>query len=79
MKNQISLSQAKISWFNTRNEFFSSLLEESVTNRQVCLMFHACIAFTVLTCSSFTNLLAVVLCFVWFAFSLHLCKKGGIK
>ena len=43
-------------WLNRENQLFSSVLKESVSNRQVCLMAHASLAFMVLAGSAFKKL-----------------------
>ena len=43
-------------WLNRENQLFSSVLEESVSNRQVCLMAHASLAFMALAGSAFKKL-----------------------
>lgn len=43
-------------WLNRENQLFSSVLEESVSNRQVCLMAHASLAFSALVGSAFKKL-----------------------
>ena len=74
MKNQtvtLPVLEAKKStfsaWCEKENQLFSCVLESVVTNRQVCLMAHASLAFSAL------------LCLAWFVVSLHLCKKGGLR
>lgn len=65
-------------WLKSENVFFSSILEESVTNRQVCLMTHASLAFSALVCAGFVSAVPALICLAWFVVSLHLCKKGGL-
>lgn len=85
MKNQIALpvSQAKESrislWLNRENNLFSWIMEEKVTNRQTVLVSQALISFSLLTCSLFTHWLAAIACLCWFACSILLCKKGGLR
>lgn len=85
MKNQIALpaSQAKESrislWLNRENNLFSWIMEETVTNRQTVLVSQALASFCLLTCSIFTHWLAAVVCLCWFACSILLCKKGGLR
>lgn len=43
-------------WLNRENQLFSSVLEESVSNRQVCLMAHTSLAFMALAGSAFKKL-----------------------
>ena len=85
MKNQIALpaSQAKQSrislWLNRENVLFSSIMEEKVSNRQAALISQALASFSILTCSVFTHWLAAIACLCWFAYSILLCKKGGLR
>ena len=85
MKNQIALpvSQARQNrfslWLSRENKQLSSDLEMSVTNRQMLLMAHSVVSFSVLACSVFLSVWSALFCLVWFAWSLLLCKKGGIR
>ncbi len=72
-------TSAIATWLKSENVFFSSILEGSVTNRQVCLMTHASLAFSALVCAAFVSAVPALLCLAWFVVSLHLCKKGGLK
>ena len=63
MKNQtvtLPVSKAKKStfsaWCEKENQLFSCVLESVVTNRQVCLMAHASLAFMALAGSAFKKL-----------------------
>ncbi len=63
MKNQtvtLPVSEAKKStfsvWCEKENQLFSCVLESVVTNRQVCLMAHASLAFMALAGSAFKKL-----------------------
>jgi hypothetical protein len=49
-------TSAIATWLKSENVFFSSILEGSVTNRQVCLMPHASLAFMALAGSAFKKL-----------------------
>lgn len=58
MKNQtvtLPVSGAKksalVAWCEKENQLFSCVLESVVTNRQVCLMTHASLAFSALVCA----------------------------
>lgn len=77
--NVMSKSSVLNMWLNRENQLFSSVLEDSVSNRQVCLMTHASLAFSVLVCAAFVSAVPALLCLAWFVVSLHLCKKGGLK
>lgn len=70
-------SSALISWLNSDNSLFSTLLENAVSNRQVLLIAHAVLAFSVLICCGLS--VPALVCLAWFAWSLFLCKKGGIR
>ncbi len=76
---QSASSSAITSWLNSDNSLFSSVLESTVSNRQVLLMGHACLAFSALVCACALSPMAAVLMLLWFVVSLSLCKKGGIR
>lgn len=76
---QSASSSAITTWLNSDNSLFSSILESAVSNRQVLLIGHACIAFSALVCAAPLSPMATLLCLAWFVWSLSLCKKGGIK
>lgn len=77
--NVVSKPSAVTIWLNRENLFFSSALEESVSNRQVCLLGHASFAFSALVCVSFVSAVPTLVCLTWFIVSLYFCKKGGLK
>ena len=85
MKKQTTLQlqsaamTAIVVWLNSDNSLFSSILESAVSNRQVLLIGHACLAFSALVCISVLSVLPALFCLTWFAWALYLCKKGGIK
>ena len=85
MKEQTTLqlnqsAQSAISvWLNSENSLFSSVLENSVSNRQVLFLGHASLAFSALVCMSCVSVLPALFCLTWFAWSLYLCKKGGLR
>ena len=66
-------------WCEKENQLFSCVLESVVTNRQVCLMAHAFLAFSVLVCAAFVSAVPALLCLAWFVVSLHLAWKGGLR
>lgn len=72
-------SAAITTWLNRENSLFSSIIENSVSNRQVLLMGHACLAFSALVCASAFSAVAACIMFLWFIVSLSLCVKGGIR
>jgi hypothetical protein len=73
-----SALSAITSWLNSENPLFSSVLESAVSNRQVLLIGHACLAFSALVCAASLSAMAAVLMLLWFVVSLSLCKKGGV-
>lgn len=66
-------------WCEKENQLFSCVLESVVTNRQVCLMAHASLAFSVLVCAAFVSAVPALLCLAWFVVSLHLAWIGGLR
>lgn len=85
MKNQLALpvhqaKQSRISsWLNLENVLFSSIMEERVSNRQAVLISQALTSFSIFTCSIFTHWLAALISLCWFAGSVILCRKGGLR
>lgn len=85
MKKQTTLQlhpaalSAIVVWLNSDNSLFSSVLENTVSNRQVLLIGHACLAFSALVCAASLSPMAAVVMLLWFVVSLHLCKKGGLR
>lgn len=83
INNSIQLYVAKISalsvWLNSDNPLFSAIVESAVSNRQVLLMGHACLAFSTLLCAASLSPMATLLCLAWFVWSLSLCVKGGLR
>ena len=82
-KQTIELQLAALSalsvWLNSDNSLFSEVLESTVSNRQVLLIGHACIAFSALVCAASLSAMAALVMLLWFVVSLSLCKKGGIR
>ena len=66
-------------WLNSDNSLFSSVLESAVSNRQVLLIGHACLAFSALVCAASVSATAALVMLLWLVWSLDLCKKGGIR
>ena len=64
---------------NSDNSLFSAIVESTVSNRQVLLIGHACIAFSALVCAASLSPMAAIVMLLWFVVSLSLCKKGGLK
>ena len=79
LKLQLAALSALIVWLNSENSMFSDIVEDKVSNLQVMRLGHACLAFSVLMCSATLSLVGTLIALLWFAVSLHLCKKGGIK
>ncbi len=85
MKEQTTLqlqqsAQSAISvWLNSENSMFSAIVESTVSNRQVFLIGHACLAFSALVCAASLSTIAALVMSLWFVWSLDLCKKGGIR
>ena len=76
--NQSALSAISV-WLNSENSMFSTIIEDKVSNLQVMLLGHACLAFSALMCSVTSSLVGTLITLLWFAVSLHLCMKGGIR
>lgn len=79
LKLQPAALSALIVWLNSENSMFSNIIEDKVSNLQVILLGHACLAFSVLMCSATFSLVGTLIALLWFVVSLHLCMKGGIK
>lgn len=77
--NVVSKSSAFTLWLNSENLLLSSVLEESVSNFQVCLLGHASFAFSALVCAAFVSAVPALLCLAWFVVSIYFCMKGGLK
>jgi len=76
---QSASSSAITSWLNSDNSLFSSVLESTVSNRQVLLIGHACLAFSALVCAVSLSAEAATFLFIWFFEAIFLCVKGGLK
>ena len=76
---QSASSSALHIWLNSNNSLFSAIVESAVSNRQVLLMAHACLAFSTLLCAASLSPMATLLCLAWFVWSLAICKKGGLR
>ena len=76
--NVASKSSAIQLWLNRKNQFFSSVLEEDVSNRQVLLLGHASFVFSALICASFVSQVPALICLAWFIAAL--CeRRPGMK
>ena len=79
LKLQPAALSALIVWLNSDNSLFSSVLESAVSNRQVLLIGHACLAFSALVCAVSLSAEAATFLFIWFFEAIFLCVKGGLK
>ena len=86
MKTTITLQPSKaclatrvFNWLDSDNSILSSIMEESVSNKQTLLLVNAMVSFVLLACFAFVNVTAAIALVAWFAYSVHLCAKGGIK
>lgn len=79
--NVASKSSAIQLWLNRKNQFFSSVLEEGVSNRQVLLLGHASFVFSALICASFVSQVPALICLAWFmvAFAALCERRPGMK
>ena len=76
--NSSALSAFQV-WLNSDNSLFSSVLESTVSNRQVLLIGHACLALSALVCAVSLSVEAATFLFIWFFEAVFLCVKGGLK
>lgn len=74
-----SLSDRLVDWLDRDNYVLSSIMEESVSNRQTLLIANAMLSGCLLLCSTFVCIEALLFLFVWFAWAVLKCQKGGIK
>ena len=65
-------------WAASKNDFFSSLLEKTVTNRQVLHITHCMVAFFSFILLS-GHLATAAITMIWFFLSLYSARKGGLK
>lgn len=65
-------------WAAQTNHFFSALLEQKITNKQMLLLLHCLFAFFMFLFLS-GHLITASIGFIWFALSLFTAKKGGLK
>ena len=66
-------------WLNRRNDIFSMVMEERVSNGQVLHIIHCITALLAMMGMAATNLFGCILCLAWFASALLLAsKKGGL-
>lgn len=75
-----SVSTLASEWLNRRNNVFSMVMEERVTNLQVLHIIHCVVALLAMMGMAATNLFGCVVCLAWFASALLLAgKKGGLS
>ena len=79
----ITLNKTKSStiqqWLDSENSIITSIMEESVSNRQTLLLSNAMLAFSLMVCSTFLHWAAALICLIWFVLSLFMCRKGGLR
>ena len=85
MKNQtvvapkatVGMKDAARTWLSSDNKLFTFLTERRVTNRQMLLLCHAMVPFSLLVAGAFSSLVVFFLVLGWFGVAVLLCKKGG--
>ena len=65
-------------WAAQTNHFFSALLEQKITNKQMLLLLHCLFAFFMFIVFS-GHLITASIGLVWFCLSLISAKKGGLR
>ena len=85
MQESRTLSASKVGarssfqiWAAQQNQFISKMIEQSVTNRQMLLIFHCILSFFMFVFLS-GHLVTAIITMVWFLLSLYSAKKGGLK
>lgn len=73
LKNRLSM------WLKTENQLFSSIVEESVSNKQMLFLSHSCLVFILMLVAVSFSVIVTGLCLLWWVATLVSCKKGGIK
>ena len=67
-------------WLNGRNDVFSMVMEERVSNGQVMHIVHCVVALLALIGMAASNLFGCLVCLGWFGAALLLAnKKGGMR
>ena len=69
--------EALSEWLNGRNEFFSGVVGEAVTNRKVLLFVQCVVSMLAMIGMAEVNLFGFVLCFGWLVCAAVLFSKGG--
>ena len=85
MKNQtivapkatMGIRDAFKAWLSNENFLFTLLMERKVTNRQMLLLSHAMVPFSLLVGSLFYSSIAAMIMTAWFGLACLMCKKGG--
>lgn len=74
-----NILSAPARWLAAENRLLTRTVGETVTNRHALLLSHSTIAFVALCGSPAVGAAASVISLVWFATTLYLCRKGGLK
>ena len=69
--------EALSEWLNGRNEFFSGVVGEAVTNRKALLFVQCVVAMLTMIGMAEVNLFGFVLCFGWLVCAAVLFSKEG--
>ena len=69
--------EALSEWLNGRNEFFSGVIGEAVTNRKALLFVQCVVAMLTMIGMAEVNLFGFVLCFGWLVCAAVLFSKEG--
>ena len=69
--------EALSEWLNGRNEFFSGVIGEAVTNRKALLFVQCVVAMLTMIGMAEVNLFGFVLCFGWLICAAMLFSKEG--
>ena len=69
--------EALSEWLNGRNEFFSGVVGEAVTNRKALLFVQCVVSMLAMIGMAETNLFGFVLCFGWLVCAAVLFSKEG--
>lgn len=66
-------------WLSSENAFFTSIMEENITNRQFLLIFNLMVSFMILIGCTFVSAIPTLISLTYFILSIRLCRKGGLK
>jgi Ni,Fe-hydrogenase III component G len=78
IKRQSTRTFSVKEWLNRKNDFYSSLVGEQVSNLFVIKTHHALIAFLSTAVAANCSIFALLICLLWFFISIRLCK-GSIQ